>query len=490
MNYLNIIDKFSGKKILVIGDCILDVYVKGVSTRLSPEAPVPVVDVEENKRLVGGAANTAHNLRALSAKVTFCSVVGSDLNADTVIKSLQDSGVDTSHIIKKFERKTIVKTRVIAGDHVLIRYDEGSTEPIDDLTVENVMTLLRSDYSSYDAVVISDYQKGMITESLLNQLYELQKASRKFLVVDSKRLQFFSALQPDLVKPNYDEVIKLLNIPYAPHARNEQILPIANKIFELTQARLAAVTLDADGSLIFEDGRLAHQCLAPKISHPNVSGAGDTYISAFTLGYICSQTVSVAGEIATAAASVAVSKNGTSACFANELRCYFSRRQKCIASISSLEEICLAYRSEGKRIVFTNGCFDILHSGHVSYLHQARTLGDVLIVGVNNDDSIKRLKGPRRPINPLEDRLDVLCALTAVTHVIPFGDKADDTPTTLIKAVRPAIFVKGGDYTRDKLPEAATVDEIGGEILFIPHVADHSTSRIIDRISYTEAELI
>jgi D-beta-D-heptose 7-phosphate kinase/D-beta-D-heptose 1-phosphate adenosyltransferase len=480
--YLSIIDQFPTKKILVVGDFILDVYVKGLSTRLSPEAPVPVVDVAEIAKVPGGAANTAYNLKALSADVTLCSVLGTDSAADESMDLLKSFGINISCIIKNSERRTLVKTRVLAGDRVLVRYDEGSTDTITAITEQVLMELLEAEYEKYDAIIISDYNKGLITENLLEHLAQLQQCYKKFLGVDSKRLPIFSKLKPDFVKPNYEEVIKLFNLPYQYAMRKQQVELLGEKLFKKTQARIAAVTLDSDGSVIFDDGQLAHRCTAPDIPSANVSGAGDTFVSAFTLGYICSGEVSRAAEMATAAASVAVSKNETAACLAKELRCFFSQRQKCVYSLKDLEEICLAYRAEGHRIVFTNGCFDILHSGHVSYLNQARSLGDILIVGVNNDDSIRRLKGEGRPINPLEDRLDVLCGLTAVTHVIPFGEKNDDTPIALIKAVKPSVFVKGGDYTRDKLPEAETIDDIGGQIIFIPLIPDRSTTRIIDRI--------
>jgi D-beta-D-heptose 7-phosphate kinase / D-beta-D-heptose 1-phosphate adenosyltransferase len=490
MNYLNVIDRFSTKKILVIGDCILDVYVKGVSTRLCPEAPVAVVDVTQNCSVLGGAANTACNLAALSADVTFCSVLGCDNAAEEVLDQLRSAGVNTVHVIKRPNRTTIVKTRVVSGDRVLIRYDEGTINSIDEVTEQMIMSSLQSDYAAYDAVIISDYSKGVITPKLLEFLQQLQETHRTFLVVDSKRLEFFSALQPDLVKPNYEEVIKILGLDRASQGRSEQIFPFADKLFEFTQSRLVAVTLDAEGSLIIENGRPVHRSIAPTVSYPYVSGAGDTYISSFTLGYLSSNSIETAAEIATAASTVAIGKDDTAACFVDELKCYFCRQQKFIHTIKYLEDICVAYHAEGKRIVFTNGCFDILHSGHVSYLNQARALGDILIVGVNNDESINRLKGPRRPINPLADRIDVLCALTAVTHVIPFGDAFDDTPIQLIKAVRPAIFVKGGDYTRGQLPEADTVDAVGGQIIFIPLIPDHSTSRIIERIHTQQPELI
>jgi D-beta-D-heptose 7-phosphate kinase/D-beta-D-heptose 1-phosphate adenosyltransferase len=178
-----------------------------------------------------------------------------------------------------------------------------------------------------------------------------------------------------------------------------------------------------------------------------------------------------------------VKKESTATCSVTELKSYLNIQTKYVNSFEEMEDLCDMYREQGKRIVFTNGCFDILHSGHVTYLHCAREFGDVLIVGVNTDESIKRIKGPERPINPLTDRLQVLGGLSAVDHIIAFGDEQDDTPIALIEVVKPHIFVKGGDYSKDKLPEAQTIERFGGQIIFVPHIPDHSTTEIIKRIA-------
>jgi D-beta-D-heptose 7-phosphate kinase / D-beta-D-heptose 1-phosphate adenosyltransferase len=483
-NYFNIIDQFSSKSVLVIGDFIMDVYVKGRSNRLSPEAPVPVVDVAAKVVVPGGAANTACNLKKLGARVTFCSVTGTDELAGEGIRLMKDCGIDT-RICQRPDRTTLVKTRVMVDGHVLIRFDEGTDADLNDALEHTLLETLEQEYHQYDAVLISDYNKGILTNRVVEKLLELQKVYRKFVAVDSKRLPFFCQLAPDLVKPNYGEVVRLINLPHAFAERCTTIQAAGDQLEKATKAKITAVTLDEEGSLIFCVDRFVYRALAPPVTSPQVSGAGDTYISAFMLGYLCSEEIPVAAEVATAAASIAISKNETSSCTSQELRCHFYQQQKYIRSLSSLEEICGLYRAQGKRIVFTNGCFDILHSGHVSYLNQARALGDILIVGINKDESIRRLKGPTRPLNLLEDRLQVVAGLSAVTHVVAFGEQHDDTPANLIKLVKPTYFVKGGDYTRAKLPEAGTVDAVGGEIIFIPYVSDHSTSRIIEHIQKT-----
>jgi D-beta-D-heptose 7-phosphate kinase / D-beta-D-heptose 1-phosphate adenosyltransferase len=481
INYSNIIEEFTSKRILVIGDLMLDVYLKGSSSRLSPEAPVPVVDVREKVERLGGAANTATNLKSLGAQVTLLSVVGMDDEGSKAIRLLKHAGIDTSRILKFNERLTLVKSRIMAGPHILTRFDTGTDTPVDEKIETLMIRYLEVEYANYDAIVISDYNKGIITAAIRNALTDLQKQHNKFLSVDSKRLDFFKSLTPSFVKPNYEEVLALLNLP-AHSDRVGQLMAAGPALFAATGARIAAITLDSDGALLFSADQVLHQPCAETVNIPNVVGAGDTFVSAFTLSAVSGANIEAAGILACAAASITVGKEGTASCAIHELKFHFNKATKEIQSLDDLSQLCSFYRSLGKRIVFTNGCFDILHSGHVSYLNRARQLGDVLVVGVNNDESIRRFKGASRPINPLSDRIGVLTGLAAIDHVISFGKESDDTPIELIRIVKPDIFVKGGDYTREKLPEASAVEAAGGEIVFLPLVADHSTTQIIQQI--------
>jgi D-beta-D-heptose 7-phosphate kinase/D-beta-D-heptose 1-phosphate adenosyltransferase len=481
--YLNIINSFHAKRILVIGDFILDVYLKGISTRLCPEAPVPVVNINERTAFPGGSANTVCNLQSLGATITYCTVIGQDHEGDEAIRLLDNIGISSDSILRNPERKTITKSRIVAGQQVITRIDQGSEEPINEETTKALLASIEKSYKYCDAVVISDYDKGVITAQLIDKLVTLQQQHPKFIAVDSKRLTFFSHLQPSLAKPNYPEAIRLLGLQPRFRERSSQISDHAYSLYKKLHALLIAVTLDGEGSLIIEHGEAIHICSAPVISKPHVAGAGDTYLSAFVLAYAASGESILSADIATAAAAIAVRKECTSACSNAELKSYFNIHTKYIAGLHDLKDICDAYRSQGKRIVFTNGCFDILHSGHVTYLHCAKELGDVLVVGINTDESIKRIKGEGRPINPMADRLQVLSGLTSVDHIISFGDEFDDTPIPLIQIVRPHVFAKGGDYTKEKLPEAATVEECGGDIVFLSHIPDHSTTEIINRIT-------
>jgi D-beta-D-heptose 7-phosphate kinase/D-beta-D-heptose 1-phosphate adenosyltransferase len=243
------------------------------------------------------------------------------------------------------------------------------------------------------------------------------------------------------------------------------------------------VTLDCEGALVFERGRPAYRTYTQP-ARSCVAGAGDTFVAGLALGLAAGASTAAAAELASGAA-VVVGKDGTAICSAQELREYVSAEDEYYGDLDRLKARVEFYREQGRKIVFTNGCFDILHRGHITYLNRAKALGDVLVVGVNSDESIRRLKGPSRPINSLEDRVQVLAALSCVDHLVAFGE---DTPCNLIRALRPRVFVKGGDYTRERLPEAPLVEELGGVVQILPYLQDRSTTGIIERITEVYAQ--
>jgi D-beta-D-heptose 7-phosphate kinase/D-beta-D-heptose 1-phosphate adenosyltransferase len=274
----------------------------------------------------------------------------------------------------------------------------------------------------------------------------------------------------------------LLALPYSSDSRADQLKPFGEHFQKRTNASLVALTMDKDGALFFEKGKFVHRGYARHVSNPNVSGAGDTYISALMLALIAGASLTESAELASAAASIAIARPDTAICQANELLDMVTTNQKYVSLLSQFKQKCRMYKGEGKRIVFTNGCFDILHSGHVSYLKQAREMGDILIVGLNTDDSIRRLKGSDRPINSLENRIEVLAALESVDYIVPFGNPRDDTPVSLIRLIKPDVFVKGGDYKAKVLPEEKLLRKIGCKIEFLPFVYNQSTTQIINRV--------
>lgn len=487
-DYTEVIKSFNARRIVVTGDVMVDVYLKGQATRLCPEAPVPVIDVTERTAVLGGAANTACNLRALGASVSLVAVVGGDAEGDEARSLLQSAGIDTSCVIRDPDRRTLTKSRIVAGNQIVTRVDQGSQSDvpvgISDLLTESI----RHACADSDALIISDYGKGTITSRTLGGLVGLKKAGDLFVAVDSKRLGFFKSLRASCVKPNYEEAVKLLEQAESDD-RVRQIRKFSGDLHKRTGSPLILVTLDKEGAILLEKGTIPRHFATRQVAQPYVSGAGDTFISAFVLSRLATSDAAMSTDIATAAATLAVQKEGTTACAQSELRTFFNLHHKYIDDLEDLGLLCEGYRAAGKTIVFTNGCFDILHSGHVSYLQQARQMGDVLIAGVNTDDSIRRIKGPDRPINGLAERIQVLAGLSCVDHVVAFGGVQDDTPIRLIRTVRPNVFVKGGDYTRETLPEASTVEAFGGRIAIVRQIPDHSTSRIISRIRSTAATI-
>ncbi len=479
------IDSFAKRKVLVVGDAMLDSYLRGTSSRLNREAPVPIVDIRERVYVPGGAANTAVNLRSLGAQVEFLSVVGDDDEGRQLIRSLGERGVSTEHLLLQEGRGTLSKQRIMAGLQMIVRFDQGSTSAVDGESEQRLIAHLVRLHVQCDAVVISDYNYGVLTPRVLETLRELQASEPRLVVVDSKRLSVYRELRVTAVKPNYEEALQLLGLENKQEgeARVGQIEQQGRRILELTGAAIAAITLDQNGALIFHGkNETPYRTYAKPEPNSKAAGAGDTFASALVAGLACGASLEHAAELASAAASIVVAKNGTAACFAEELKEHFSTHEKFITDIFQLALRIASYRRAGRRIIFTNGCFDILHSGHTAYLNRAKALGDILIVGINSDRSVRKLKGPTRPINTLEDRAQVLAALSCVDHIVPFDG---DTPHELIRMVRPDVFVKGGDYTRKTLPEGDLVESLGGKVEILPYVADYSTTNVIEKIRST-----
>lgn len=485
-NIIEGVEKFKGQKVLVIGEAMLDKFLVGRSSRLNREAPVPIVDLENQILSPGGASNAAVNVVDLGGSVNFISVAGDDQEGNDLRKALGERGVCSKSIVVDKARRTLTKQRVMSGNHMLVRFDQGDTHALSAETEKKVIKLLQELYPASDAVVISDYGYGVVTDKVIKALKELQQEHKKVLVVDSKYLDKYKEMEPPVVKPNYQEAVNLLGItkPAEPGNRVEQIRKYRDKMFELTGAEVVAVTVDIEGSVIFERKGSTYRTHTKPVENSKAVGAGDTYTSAFALSLSAGLSTASAAEIAAASATVVAQKDGTATCTQRELEFFFSVDNKHITDDLSLSLLIDRYKELGKRIIFTNGCFDILHSGHVKYLNQAKEFGDVLIIGLNSDESIKRLKGPERPINSEFDRLQVLSGLSSVDHVVVFEE---DTPMNLIKKVKPDLFVKGGDYTRDTLPEASLVEGMGGEVKIVPLVNGRSTTNVIKKFEQIES---
>lgn len=476
---LPIIHAFESARVLVIGEAMLDSYVHGHTDRLCREAPVPVVEMDAREDVPGGAANAAVNAHTLGARVTFLSVVGADAEGELLAAALARGGVSPDGLVRDSARRTLVKQRVLAGPQILLRLDAGSTANVSGEAEQDLIHRLRAAWPDVDAVIVSDYGYGVLTPAVVAALAERQQESPRVLVADAKDLGKYKGVRPTAVKPNYAEAVRLLNLPHLHDEadRLEQVTRFERAFLDATGARIAAVTLDVAGALVFEDGRPAYRTYTTPSPNSRATGAGDTFVGALALALACGADTPAAADLASAAATVVVARDGTTACTLAELRLQLTSEGKV------LEEANLAARVDGlkrsgKRIVFTNGCFDILHRGHITYLSRAKALGDVLIVGLNSDASVKRLKGDTRPINAFDDRAQVLAALSCVDHIIGFSE---DTPAHLIEAIRPDVFVKGGDYTKETLPEAPLVESLGGEVQLLTYLEDFSTTGIIER---------
>lgn len=480
-NLLNWIDTFLSLNILVIGEAMLDRYLKGSSQRLSQEAPVLVVGIEDQEDLPGGACNTAANIHSLGANACFLSVIGADEEGRSLRAALRKYGVADDHLVVQQGRKTLAKQRVLANQQMMLRLDQGSIDTIDPTAEDQLIAHLTDLAPGMDAILISDYGYGILTPRVLHALGRLQARDPRVLLVDSRKLKAYQGLRISAVKPNYAEMTELLHLDRLEpgDARIQQVLAHGRQVGELVQSQITAITLDQDGALFFERGRPPYRVYARPAEHNRVAGAGDTFMSGLALALAAGADTGTAAELASAAAAVVVEKPGTSTCSPEELKMLFSGQEKILTDTFQVSALAAAYHRQGRKVVFTNGCFDILHSGHIQYLNQAKARGDVLILGINSDASVRRLKGPNRPINPLDERIQVLAGLSSVDHLVAFDE---DVPFHLVKLIEPDVYVKGGDYTRAQLPEAGLVEGMGGQVILLPITEDRSTSSIIERI--------
>jgi D-beta-D-heptose 7-phosphate kinase / D-beta-D-heptose 1-phosphate adenosyltransferase len=464
----------------VVGEAILDSYIRGTTDRLCREAPVPVVTVQQEEHFCGGAANTAINVAALGAETWFLTVTGNDDSSRELLEVLQSHQVHTGHVIQDRHRKTLAKKRVTAASSILLRIDEGDTGPVRPAVQKALCAAFSTLYAKADVIILSDYGYGILTDELIQHISRTCARSRKPLVVDSKDLRRFRMLKPSFVKPNYEETVRLLGIPKLEgEARREQVMAASAKLLEITGASCIAATMDTEGCLLLEKSRKPHAIRTTPQDNARSIGAGDTFVAALALSAGAGMTSRQAVQMGSAAAAIVLRKEGTVVCHFNELKAWFNGTPKYVTSLPELLEKVKELRMQKKRIVFTNGCFDILHRGHISFLTQCRALGDVLVVGINSDDSIRRLKGAGRPINSLDDRITVMAGLESVDFLISF---TSDTPAALIKALRPEVLAKGGSYTVDTIPEAPLVESLGGQVKIIPCIPSCSTSELIRKI--------
>ena len=464
----------SNGNITVIGDVMLDRFWSGVSRRVSPEAPVPVVNVNEQDDRAGGAGNVAVNLAELGISVSLVGLCGDDDHARALRSCVEAAGVRWN--VMPCAADTIVKLRVLSRNQQLLRMDfeETLAEYANDLFVGYAQQHL----ADADLVVFSDYAKGTLqfVQSMLSHCRELGKPT----LVDPKGQDFERYRGATLITPNLSE----LEAVVGRCASEPEMIEKANDLRASLEIDAILVTRSEAGMTLIEGDKPPQHFSASAREVFDVTGAGDTVIAVMAGCLSAGLSLSEATHFANHGAGVVVAKLGTASVSPDELQSAAatadSAREDSVVTEDELADALETLRANGKRIVMTNGCFDIIHPGHVRYLQQASALGDILIVAVNDDDSVRRLKGSSRPLNTVADRMAVLAALSGVDYVVPF---TEDTPERLIKLLAPDVLVKGGDYSVEQIAGHESVLERGGEVRILEFVTGHSTSDLISRMA-------
>jgi D-beta-D-heptose 7-phosphate kinase/D-beta-D-heptose 1-phosphate adenosyltransferase len=474
---------------LVVGDLMLDRYLWGEVERISPEAPVPVVRLTRQEDRVGGAGNVAANLVGLGLRTALAGFVGTDEAASALLARLQASGIEIGAIERLDEAPTITKTRVIGGHQQMLRVDRERSEGYSSAAHARLRAHLDAHLLAQPpaVIVLSDYAKGVLAASTCQALIDWARAAGVPILVDPKGKDFDKYRGATGMTPNKHEAAEVCGVSGKDTAR------LLDGVADL-RARLdlgfVALTRGEDGISLFDAGEAPRHLPAIAKQVFDVSGAGDTVIATLAAALAAGIDRAPACRLANLAAGVVVGKVGTAPIDRTELLHEMERldAQKQADKICTLEDArqrMHAWRQQGRKVVFTNGCFDLLHVGHVTYLEQARALGDRLLVGLNTDRSVRELKGPARPVIGEEDRARVLAALESVDAVVLFDE---ETPLNLIMTLRPDVLVKGSDYREDDVVGGAEVKAWGGCVRLIPVVPGRSSSGILDRVASGAAQ--
>jgi len=463
---------FTSARILVVGDLMLDRYWSGHAGRVSPEAPVPVVNIDQVEDRLGGAANVAANIKTLGAQVGLLGIIGNDEPGTALQKLLAELEIK-SYCNPINNVKTITKLRVLSQSQQMLRCDfeeHFSVEASKNLEQSFVEVI-----SDYDVIVFSDYAKGSLQN--VNELIALAKNNAKTVIVDPKGRNFKPYKFADVITPNQNEFELIAGVSNS----HEDFVSRAKKLRADLQIENLLITRGEHGMFLQTTSENYNVKAVARDVH-DVTGAGDTVVAVLAAAIAAGRSIASSMELANEAAGVVVAKVGTSTLTVHELRQALHVRGIGGRSLQSQEQIKILIKSlqtQNKKIVMTNGCFDILHSGHIAFLEEAKAQGDYLLVAVNDDTSVKRLKGPERPVNKISDRMAVIAALSAVDWVLAFSE---DTPRDLIANILPNILVKGGDYEVKDIAGGTEVIAAGGEVRVLNFHAGRSTTRIIDQI--------
>jgi|TARA_B100001971_G_scaffold214245_1_gene250655 D-beta-D-heptose 7-phosphate kinase/D-beta-D-heptose 1-phosphate adenosyltransferase len=466
------VPRFDDARILVVGDAMLDRYWHGDTRRVSAEAPIPIVDIDEIEDRPGAAANVALNISTLGAKAILIAAIGDD-EAGRILKSKLAAAGISCQLIEMESLSTTTKLRIVSRNQQLIRADFEDIVAIDS---GNIVPLLASSLGDIDSVVLSDYDKGVLAD--VQPIIEAAVSENKPVMVDPKFRELSAYRGATLVKPN------LLELEHAIGGWSSETEMVSRCQRVIADIGLEAIliTRSSEGmTLIRKDSEEVHFPARTREVY-DVSGAGDTVISTLATALAAGETLLDATGLANVAAGLVVGHFGITSVSGPELRMEVASQLGFDRGIMSAEQLTIASdeaHSRGQKIVFTNGCFDIMHAGHVEYLMEAKSEGDLLVVAVNDDDSVHRLKGEGRPINPIERRMSMLAALEVVDWIVGFEE---DTPEDLLKKLKPDVLVKGGDYSVEQVVGAEIVQAYGGVVKVLKLIEDCSTSALVEKI--------
>ncbi|MBB2169638.1 D-glycero-beta-D-manno-heptose-7-phosphate kinase [Gluconacetobacter aggeris] len=478
------IENFDFGRVVIIGDIILDCYINGSVGRISPEAPVPVLLRAHHTAVPGGAANVATNAATLGCEVTLLGLVGCDDSAEILRATLSTTpGIDLTGLVVDSSWTTITKTRVLSGRHQIVRIDEECVVSLPETTQARLIEAARNAISKADVVVCSDYAKGVLSDDVLGAVISFARERGIPVIVDPKRKDFLAYRGASLITPNRSEMTLATGLPMDSDEKVERAARMVAEQFEGD----VLVTRSEDGmSLIRREGDVTH-VRARKSELCDVSGAGDTVVATIASMLSAGQDLETAVVIATSAASIAVSKLGTATVSRSELSAALLAEIKedgGTLSIQQAQTVVDSWRHHGARVVFTNGCFDLLHPGHISLISAAARQGDKLIVAINSDASVKRLKGASRPLQDEGARGTVISALRDVDLVVIFDE---DTPLEIIQTLKPDVVVKGADYQEYEVVGGDFVKSYGGAVVLVDIVSGRSTTSIVKKMQQTKS---
>ncbi len=475
-----LLNRFHDARVLVLGDVMLDRFVYGSVERVSPEAPIPVVSVERVLDMPGGAANVARNVAAMGARAILVGVVGDDAASEDLRSQLAASPTIEAQLVTDTSRPTTVKTRYVAEGQQIMRADWESHAPLGAATAGRILDQFSASLDDANVVVLSDYAKGVLCESTTRAVIDMARRAGKIVIVDPKSRNFGRYRGATLLTPNRLELQQACGLDCV---SAEEVAAAAQSVLEQDICDYLVVTRGKDGiSVIGKSAPAVHlQTAARQVF--DVSGAGDTVVATIALGLAAGAQIVEASALANIAAGIVVGKRGTATATTGEIMAALAPidgltdPRKIFAPDSALQLV-RAWRELGLKVAFTNGCFDLLHPGHISLLDQARRSADRLIVGLNADLSIRRLKGPNRPVQSEVARATVVAAVKSVDAVVIFEE---DTPLHLIETLEPDVLVKGADYTLDTVVGADLVLKRGGKVLFAELLQGHSTTETVQR---------